>query len=419
MALDQILQSAFGFVAILVLAWLVSENRRVVAWRTIIAGIVLQIVLAAALLKLDLFKHVFIALNNALLVLEKAAQAGTSFVFGYLGGAPLPFAETGPGSSFTLAFRALPFILIISALSSLLFYWRVLPWIVRVISRVLEKTMGVGGAVGLSTAANIFVGMVEAPLFIRPYLAQLSRGELFIVMTCGMAGIAGTVMVIYASILGPVIPDALGHILIASIISAPAAIVVSVLMVPSTDTPTSGQLASLPQAASSMDAITKGTLDGLALLLNIVALLVVLVALVTLANLMLEALPAIGGAPITLQRALGVLLAPLAWLIGVPWSEAPAAGALLGTKTILNEFIAYLDLAHLPEGALSLRSRMIMTYALCGFANFGSLGILIGGLATMAPDRRDEIVALGLKSIVAGTLATCMTGAVIGMLWTG
>ena len=419
MALDQILQSAFGFVAILVLAWLVSENRRVVAWRTIIAGIVLQIVLAAALLKLDLFKHVFIALNNALLVLEKAAQAGTSFVFGYLGGAPLPFAETGPGSSFTLAFRALPFILVISALSSLLFYWRVLPWIVRVISRALEKTMGVGGAVGLSTAANIFVGMVEAPLFIRPYLAQLSRGELFIVMTCGMAGIAGTVMVIYASILGPVIPDALGHILIASIISAPAAIVVSVLMVPSTDTPTSGQLASLPQAASSMDAITKGTLDGLALLLNIVALLIVLVALVTLANLMLEALPAIGGAPITLQRALGVLLAPLAWLIGVPWSEAPAAGALLGTKTILNEFIAYLDLAHLPEGALSLRSRIIMTYALCGFANFGSLGILIGGLATMAPDRRDEIVALGLKSIVAGTLATCMTGAVIGMLWTG
>jgi len=417
--MSSILQSAFGFIAILALAWLVSENRRVVAWRTIIAGIVLQIVLAAALLKLDLFKHVFIALNNALLVLEKAAQAGTSFVFGYLGGAPLPFAETGPGSSFTLAFRALPFILVISALSSLLFYWRVLPWIVRVISRVLEKTMGVGGAVGLSTAANIFVGMVEAPLFIRPYLAQLSRGELFIVMTCGMAGIAGTVMVIYASILGPVIPDALGHILIASIISAPAAIVVSVLMVPSTDTPTSGQLASLPQAASSMDAITKGTLDGLALLLNIVALLIVLVALVTLANLMLEALPAIGGAPITLQRALGVLLAPLAWLIGVPWSEAPAAGALLGTKTILNEFIAYLDLAHLPEGALSLRSRMIMTYALCGFANFGSLGILIGGLATMAPDRRDEIVALGLKSIVAGTLATCMTGAVIGMLWTG
>ncbi len=416
--MDLAFQSAFGFVAILLLAWLVSENRRVVAWRTVIAGVALQIVFAAALLKLAVFKQFFLALNDALLAIEKATQAGTSFVFGYIGGAPLPFAESGPGSSFSLAFRALPIILVISALSSLLFYWRVLPWIVRAISRVLEKTMGVGGAVGLSTAANIFVGMVEAPLFIRPYLAQLSRGELFIVMTCGMAGIAGTVMVIYASILGPVIPDALGHILIASIISAPAAIVISVLMVPLSGAPTSGDLVPAQQATSSMDAITHGTLDGLALLLNIVALLVVLVSLVTLANLMLEALPAIGGKPITLQRMLGVLLAPLAWLIGVPSSEASAAGALLATKTILNEFIAYVDLAHLPDGTLSLRSRMIMTYALCGFANLGSLGILIGGLATMAPQRRDEVVALGLKTIVAGTLATCMTGAVVGMFWT-
>ena len=412
------LQSAFGFVAILFLAWLASENRRVVAWRTVIAGIALQIVFAAALLKLAVFKQFFLALNDALLAIEKATQAGTSFVFGYIGGAPLPFAESGPGSSFSLAFRALPIILVISALSSLLFYWRVLPWIVRAISRVLEKAMGVGGAVGLSTAANIFVGMVEAPLFIRPYLAQLSRGELFIVMTCGMAGIAGSVMVIYASILGPVIPDALGHILIASIISAPAAIVISVLMVPPIGAPTSGQFVPVQQASSSMDAITKGTLDGLQLLLNIVALLVVLISLVTLANLVLEALPGVDGRPITLQRMLGALLAPLAWLIGVPWSEAPAAGALLGTKTILNEFIAYIDLAHLPDGTLSLRSRMIMTYALCGFANFGSLGILIGGLATMAPQRRDEVVALGLKSIVAGTLATCMTGAVVGVFWT-
>jgi len=413
-----ILQSAFGFVAILFLAWLASENRRVIAWRTVIAGIVLQFVLAVALLRLAVFQQFFMALNDVLLALEKATQAGTAFVFGYLGGAPLPFAESGPGSSFTLAFRALPVILVISALTSLLFYWRVLPWIVRAISRVLEKIMGVGGAVGLSTAANIFVGMVEAPLFIRPYLAQLSRGELFIVMTCGMAGIAGTVMVIYASILGPVIPDALGHIMIASIISAPAAIVVSVLMVPLSGAPTSGELVPAQQASSSMDAITRGTLDGLALLLNIVALLVVLIALVTLANLAIEALPAIDGAPITLQRILGALLAPLAWLIGVPWSEAPAAGALLGTKIVLNEFIAYLDLARLPEGTLSFRSRMIMTYALCGFANLGSLGILIGGLATMAPQRRDEVVALGLKSIVAGTLATCLTGALVGVIWT-
>jgi CNT family concentrative nucleoside transporter len=384
----------------------------------VVAGIALQVVLAAALLKLTIFKHFFLALNETLLALEKATQAGTAFVFGYLGGALPPFAETGGGSSFVLAFRALPLILVISALSSLLFYWRVMPVIVRAISRVLEATMGVGGAVGLSTAANIFVGMVEAPLFIRPYLAQMSRGELFIVMVCGMAGISGTVMVIYASFLGPVIPDALGHILIASIISAPAAIVIAVLMVPPAGAPTSGEIFPPQQSSGSIDAITRGTVDGLGLLLNIIALLIVLVALVTLANLMLESLPSFNGRALTLQRMLGVLLAPLAWLVGVPWSEAGTAGALLGTKTVLNEFIAYLDLAYLPEGALSLRSRMLMTYALCGFANFGSLGILIGGLATMAPERRDDVVSLGMKSIVAGTLATCMTGAVVGMLWT-
>jgi len=357
-------------------------------------------------------------LNDGLQALERATQAGTAFVFGFLGGAPQPFAESGNGSTFVLAFRALPIILVISALSSLLFYWRLLPWIVRMISRVFERTMGVGGAVALSTAANVFVGMVEAPLFVRPYLTQLSRGELFIVMTCGMAGIAGTMMVLYASILGPVIPDALGHILIASIISAPAAVVISVLMVPPTGAPTSGELVPPQPASSSMDAVTRGTVDGLNLLLNVVALLIVLIALVTLANALLGWLPAPGGEPLTLQRLLGYLLAPLAWLIGVPWSEAPAAGALLGVKTVLNEFVAYLDLARLSDSTLSLRSRLLMTYALCGFANFGSLGILIGGMATMAPERRDEIVGLGMKSIVAGTLATCLTGALVGILWT-
>jgi concentrative nucleoside transporter, CNT family len=412
-----VLQSALGFIAILVFSWAVSENRRAVPWRIVIGGAALQLVLAAALLKVAFFQQFFFALNNALLAIERATQAGTAFVFGFLGGGALPFAETQSGASFALAFRALPIILVISALSSLLFYWRVLPWIVKIISRVLEHTLGVGGAVGLSTAANIFVGMVEAPLFIRPYLTQLSRGELFIVMSCGMAGIAGTVMVLYASILGPVIPDALAHILVASIVSAPAAIVVAALMVPPKGEPTTGRLEPAQEATSSMDAITRGTIDGLSLLLNIVALLIVLIALVTLVNVLLEALPPVGGAPVTLQRALGFVLAPLAWLIGVPWAEAHVAGTLLGTKTVLNEFIAYLDLAHLPADALTLRSRMIMTYALCGFANFGSLGILIGGLATMAPERRDEVVGLGMKTIVAGTLATCMTGAVVGMLW--
>ena len=409
------LQSAFGLIALLLIAWLISENRRSVPWRIVISGLILQLVLTALLLKASPVKHFFFALNDALLALERATQAGTTFVFGYLGGGPLPFAESHPGSSFVLAFRALPLILVVSALSSLLFYWRVLPFIVKSISTVLEKTMGVGGAVGLSTAANIFVGMVEAPLFVRPYLARMSRGELFIVMTCGMAGVAGTVMVLYASMLGPIVPDAMGHILSASIISAPAAIVVAALMVPPQGAPTAGEVVAEQPARGTMDAVTRGTLDGLALLLNIVALLIVLVALVTLANLMLGALDEIGGKPITLQRMLGVLMAPLVWLAGIPWSEAFTAGALMGTKTILNEFIAYIDMSRLPPDALSPRSRLIMTYALCGFANFGSLGILIGGLATMVPERRDEVVALGLRSIISGTLATLATGAAVGI----
>lgn len=414
-----VLQSAFGFLALIGIAWLISEDRRAVPWRIVVSGVLLQIALAALLLKVPLFKDFFLALNDALRALERAMQAGTTFVFGYLGGGELPFAELPQTSSFVLAFRALPLVLVVSALSSLLFYWRVLPAIVRAISAALEKAMGVGGAVGLSAAANIFVGMVEAPLFVRPYLKEMSRGELFIVMTCGMAGIAGTVMVLYAGILGPVVPDAMGHILSASIISAPAAILVAAVMVPPRGAPTSGRLTPPQQATSGMDAVTRGTLDGLQLLLNIVALLIVLIALVTLVNLALGLLPEMSGAPVTLQRLLGVLMAPLVWLAGVPWGEAVTAGSLMGTKTVLNEFIAYVDMAKLPADALSPRSRLIMTYALCGFANFGSLGILIGGLATMVPERRDEIVALGLRSIVAGTLATLMIGAVVGMLSTG
>jgi len=411
-----VLQSALGFLAIIAIAWLFSEDRRAVPWRIVVSGAVLQIVLAAALLKLPLFRDLFLALNELLSALERATQEGTRFVFGFLGGGPQPYEERPGSSSFVLAFRALPLILVVSALSSLLFYWRVLPVVVRGFSVVLEKVMGVGGAVGLSTAANVFVGMVEAPLFVRPYLSAMSRGELFIVMTGGMAGIAGTVMALYAAILGPVVPDAMGHILSASIISAPAAILIAGVMVPPRGEPTSGRLVPPQQARSSMDAVTRGTLDGLQLLLAIVAMLIVLIALVTIVNLALGLLPQWSGTPITLQRVLGYVMAPLVWLAGVPWAEAVTAGALMGTKTVLNEFIAYVDLAHLPADALGARSRLIMTYALCGFANFGSLGILIGGMASMVPERRDEIVALGLRSIVAGTLATLMTGATVGML---
>lgn len=410
------LQSLLGFCLLLLVAWAASENRRKLAWRTILAGVALQFLLAALFLKIPLFKHVFIALNDAVGAIEKATQGGTAFVFGYLGGGPAPFAATHPEATFVFAFRALPLILVVSALSSLLFYWRVLPVVVKAFSRLLEKTMGIGGAVGLGAAANVFVGMVEAPLLVRPYLAQMSRSELFITMSCGMAGIAGTVMVLYASILNPVVPDAMGHILIASIVSAPAAIVVSVLMVPPDREMTSGGLMPPQDARSSMDAVTQGTMEGIKLLINVVAMLVVLVALVHLANRILGLAPNLDGKALTLQGVLGWIMAPVVWLVGVPWSEAQTAGALMGTKTVLNELVAYLDLAKLTDAELGPRSRLLMTYALCGFANLGSLGILIGGMGAMVPERRHEIVGLGGKSIVAGTLATCLTGATVGVL---
>jgi len=409
------LQGILGLVALMVLAWLISENRRHIQIKTILAGLAVQFVLAFLLLKIPFFRDFFLLLNKAVIILEKSTTAGTTFVFGYLGGGKLPFVETYPGSSFVFAFRALPLVLVISALSSVLFYWKILPWVVRAFSWLLQKTLNIGGAVALGAAANVFLGMVEAPLLIRPYLKNLTRSELFITMACGMANIAGTVMVIYAVILNRVMPDAMGHILIASIISTPAAIIISLLMIPETGQVTSGRIEPPQAASSTMDAVVKGTSEGIVLLINIIAMLVVLLALVELTNQILGILPAWGDRPVSLQRLLGYLMAPVVWLIGIPWSEAAAAGALLGTKTILNEFIAYVDLAGLPDAVLSPRSRMIMLYALCGFANLGSLGIMIGGMGAMAPERRDEIVALGFKSILAGTMATCMTGAIIGL----
>ena len=288
--------------------------------------------------------------------------------------------------------------------------------VVRGFSWALRRTLRLGGAEGLGVSANVFVGMVESPLFIRPYLGKMTRSEIFTLMTCGMATIAGTVMVLYASILNRTVEGILGHILTASIISVPSAVVIAKLMVPETGESTSGEMVYPDPALSAMDAVTKGTIQGVELLINIIAMLIVLVALVHLINLFLGLLPEIGGGPVTLQRLLGYFMAPVVWLMGIPWSEAPTAGALMGTKTVLNEFLAYLDLSRLPEEALSPRSRIIMIYAMCGFANPGSLGIMIGGMGTMVPEKRDEIVALGFRSIIAGTLATCMTGAVVAVI---
>ena len=411
-----LLQSALGLLSFVALAWLLSENRSRVSGKVILIGIGGQLLVGLIMLRLPLFQQAFIALNSVVLALEEATRAGTSLVFGYLGGGPLPFEAKAPGNLFILGFRALPLVLVVSALSSLFFYWRILPWVVRLFAWCLTKTLGIGGTEGLAVAANVFVGMVEAPLFIRPYLKSMTRSELFTLMTAGMATIAGTVMVLYAAILNRVIPGVMGHILTASIISVPAAVTIAKVMVPETAPLTQGGFRAPEGIQNSMDAVTQGTLQGVQLLINIMAMLVVLVALVELVNIMMAWLPDWGGSPITLQRLFGYLMAPVVWLMGVPRAECLPAGALMGTKTILNEFIAYMDMSRLAAGVLSDRSLLIMTYAMCGFANPGSLGIMIGGLGTMAPERRGEIVSLGLRSIAAGTLATSMTGAVVGLL---
>jgi concentrative nucleoside transporter, CNT family len=414
----QELQSAFGMVALLAVAWIISENRRAVSWRQAAIGLGVTFATAVLFLKVPTVGAAFSAINNAVDAIAEATKAGTSFVFGYVGGGPLPFELKVPGAEFSLAFQALPVVLVMSVLTSLLFYWRILPPIVRGFSWLLERTLGVGGAVGLSAAANIFLGMIEAPLFIRPYLNNLTRAELFIVMTAGMACIAGTVLVIYATMLAPVIPNAPAHLVVASVLDAPAAILISLIMVPDPSGQRTG--GSLPKvgstASSSMDAIVQGAAAGLELLLNICVMLIVLVALVHLTNAILGLLPAVAGEPVSLQRGLGLVMAPVCWLMGIPWKDAVTAGGLMGIKTILNEFIAYIELAKLPPEALDPRSRLIMLYAMCGFANFGSLGIMIAGLTTMAPDRRPDVISLSLKSIVSGTLSTCLIGAIVGVL---
>jgi CNT family concentrative nucleoside transporter len=410
------LQSAFGFIALTGIAWLLSEQRRLVSIKFIVIGLLVQVVLAVLFLKLPWTGAAFAQINRAVFALDAASQAGSSFVFGFLGGAPLPYEETRIGGSIVFAFRFLPMVIVLSALAALFTYWRILPFVVRMFAKLFERTLGIGGAVAMSSAANIFLGMVEAPVLIRPYIEKLTRSEMYVVMCTGMAGIAGTVLVLFATMLAGKVPNAAGHLLVASIITVPASIVYARILVPETHAPTPGTLQAAQDAHGSVDAIAQGTRQGLEMFLNILASLLVFVALVHLTDAVLSLLPSVGGTDLSLGRMFGWVFAPIAWLIGVPWSEASTVGSLLGTKTTLNELLAYVQLSELPLDALSDRSRLLATYALCGFANFGSAGIMIAGFATMAPTRRAEIAQLGLHSLIGGTLATCGTAAIVGVL---
>ena len=408
-------QALLGIPCIIAIAWLSSSNRGRFPARLVLIGLLAQIIIALALLKLPLLQSTLLIINNLVLALEDATTRGTTLVFGFLGGGEEPFDVTGPEHSFILAFRALPIVIVFAALSALLWHWRVIPSVIATLARLLEKSMGLSGALSVGAACSVFIGMVESPLLIRPKLKRMSNSELFMLMTCGMATVAGTVLGLYATILTDTIPNALSHILVASLISAPAALLLGGIMVPADGHHTAVPIALQSPYNGAMDAIVSGTGEGLRLLANIVGMLIVFVALVALADKALGLL-SLAGEPLSLIGIFGTALTPLAWLLGIPWAEAHTAGELLATKLFINELVAYLQLAALEPGTLSDKSQLILTYAMCGFANFGSLGIMLGGLTAMCPERTPDIVKLAPRSIWSGLLATCLTGCIVGLI---
>ena len=412
------LQSLLGLLVIVAACWGLSENRRAFPWKLAIGAIVVQAVLVLVLFN-PASHGVLNAVNAAVDGLARATSVGTNFVFGYLagGGFQQPYSVQEPGALFTFAFQVLPLILVISALSALLWHWKILKWITHGFGILFQRTMGLGGASALAVAANIFLGMIESPIVIRAYLDKLTRSELFLMMVVGLATVAGSTMVAYAAILGPVLPNAAGHVLVASIVSAPAGILLARIMIP--ETPGQGgahaEYDSALKYDSAIDAIVKGTADGLMVVLNISAVLIVFVALVALVNVMLGGFWLFDG-PVTVERVLGWLFMPVAWLTGVEWAEAGKAGWLLGVKLTLTEFVAFIELGKVPAGDMSERTRMLMTYALCGFANIGSVGITVTGLSVLMPERREEVLGMVWKALFAGFLATLMTACVVGAL---
>ena len=408
-------QALLGLPCLILLAWLSSVDRSRFPLKLVIAGLLTQFVLALLLLKVPFLQDALLIVNKLVLVIESATGKGTAMVFGFLGGGAEPFEVSSPQHSFILAFRALPIVIVFAALSALLWHWRVLPVFIALFARLLDKSMGLSGPVGMGAASSVFVGMVESPLLIKPYLRQMSAGELFVVMSCGMATVAGTVLGLYAAILLPVAPDSLSHLVVASLISAPAAIMLAAIMVPLPAARSAQSFTVVSNYHSSMDAIVSGTTEGLKLLANIIGMIIVFMALVYLIDAALGLL-SFDGQPLTLIGIFGALLRPLAWLMGIPWSEAQIAGELLATKVFINELVAYVQLAELDAVVMSAHSRLILIYALCGFANFGSLGIMLGGMTALCPERSADILRLAPRAIWSGLLATCMTGCIVGLI---
>ena len=410
-----------GIALMVLLAWAISEDRSArPTWRWIAGALALQAGLALLIVRVPFVWDAVTLANEAVAAIERATLDGSSYMFGYLGGAPLPFElAQGAEAPVIIAFQILPLVIVFSALAALLWHWGVLRWLVDGLSFLLRRTLRVSGVVGLSGGANMFLGVVESPLVVRAYFARMSRADLFQVMVLAMATISGAILILYATTLSRTVPDAVGHMISASLISLPAALLIAKLMVPGEasaegEGPDAGSQGL--KFESSIDAIIKGTMDGMQLFLAVIAVIIVVFALVSLADQLLALLPMVDGEPLSLKRTFGWLFSPLMWLIGVPWAEAQAAGSLMGTKAILNEYVAYLELAALPPSTFAPRSLLIVTYALCGVANLASIGLLVSTIGTLCPERRAEVAGLGVRSWIAGNMATAMTGAWIGLI---
>ena len=416
-------QSLVGVAVVLLICWAVSENRRRFPVKLAVGAIVTQAVLVLALFGVPPLRDALQGVGVVVDGLASSTQAGVSFVFGFLAGTPnQPYPLTDAGSLFVFAFRVLPVILVVCALAALLWHWKILVWVTQLFGVVFEKTMGLRGPPALATAATVFMGQVEGPIFIRSYLPSLSRSELFMLIAVGMACVSGSTMVAYATILKDVLPGAAAHVLTASIISAPAGILLARIIVPRDAVIEQAQTydpAAAKRYDSSIDALIKGTNDGLQIVLNVAATLIVFVALVAMLNGILGVFGSVAGAPLSVERGLGILFAPLAWAIGVPWKDAPAAGSLLGVKLVLTEFTAFIRMGAIPVDAMDPRTRVLMTYALCGFANVASVGINLAGFSVLVPERRAEIVGMVWKAMMAGFLATCLTASIVGLLPAG
>tara|TARA_B100001250_G_scaffold352458_1_gene325230 strand:+ start:972 stop:2222 length:1251 start_codon:yes stop_codon:yes gene_type:complete len=409
-----ITQIIIGFTGLIIIAIPFSENFRIINFKYIVYGILAQIVLAAILLKIPIIISAFELLGNGVIILQEATMEGASFVFGY----PPSDLDTPYRSLLeTFAFGVLPYIIVMACVSAILWYWGILPFIVNLISKACQKLFNIGGPVGLGAAANVFVGQVEAPLLIRPYVSNLSNKELLILMTAGMATVAGSVMVALISILDTsfVNENLIQHFITASVLSVPAAIMYANIMIPSNSI-TDFNENKIPKVyKSTMDAVTRGSSDGASIAVSVGTILIAVIALVYIVNSILGAFSYQFGFDLSIEIILGYIFAPIAWLMGIPWSEAVIAGELLGIKTTLNEFVAYPGLASLDNGELSDKSKLITFYSLCGFANFSSVGILISGITAMAPERKDDLINVSFKALVGATLASCMTGLIVGL----